>query len=115
MNLVLTIWQKDPAPVMRSSSETQILKLLIWHLNADQKQVLYGPVLPTIQVLRRVVEHIEVVTFILFNEFIASGGTLDKGEARALRENSAENPHLIFREFSTNGSGVHFVVSSRNQ
>jgi len=69
---------------------------------------------PTISALRWVSEFIDEGTFIMFDEFFAFQASLEKGEARAFREFSQSNPHLIFREFATYGSGGKVFVLSKS-
>ena len=41
VNLALNVWQRIPAPVVHNLSKAQMLKLIFWHLNVDQRPGFY--------------------------------------------------------------------------
>ncbi len=70
---------------------------------------------PTIKALDWIQPFITGGTFIMFDEFFAFNGDLDKGEAKAFHEFSEKNSSLTFREFATYGSGGKvFIVSTKS-
>ena len=68
---------------------------------------------PTARALEWIEPYIQEGTFLLFDEFFAFGGSLKKGEARAVEEFKARHPKWILRDFSSYGSGGKCFVVSR--
>lgn len=68
---------------------------------------------PTARALKWIEPYIQEGTFLLFDEFFAFGGSLKKGEARAVEEFRVLYPNWALRDFSLYGSGGKCFVVSR--
>jgi hypothetical protein len=70
---------------------------------------------PTLSALRWSRQLLQTGTFLLFDEFFAFGGDLNKGESRALNEFLSENPDIHLRDYSSYGAGGRIFVVQVNE
>jgi len=68
---------------------------------------------PTARALEWIAPYLQEGTFLLFDEFFAFGGSMERGEVLALQEFIAKHPNWILRDFASYGAGGKCFVLSK--